>query len=392
MRRGPRSCAPYRPSGPRPEAYFPKWAIWVGLSGYREAVGRKIALVAGVGVAWLVTFVVMGGTAVPSIDFNASTPVSDTSAQGGPVQNAAPLTPAASPTTAAPSDTPGSLAGDVESVAGGVPLTGATLAPKPAPRRAAAVIYEFRMASFNVLGSSHTAGSKKRGPGVTRMSAMTDYLLAKKFSVVGFQEMQRDQRNRFLAKTGGNWGLYPHTSPRSIDGENAIGWDKDVWELVKADTISVPYFGGAPRNNPVLRLKHKASGASIYISNYHNAADVMGKAQRWRDAATRIQVNLFKELAKTGLPVFATGDMNERRAWACEVVTGADMRTSFGGDGRNGCSVTHNGDIDWIVGSHDVTFFNNVSERSAFLKSVTDHPVVYTDVRIDSRDFPKSVG
>lgn len=350
-------------------------------------MGRKLALVAGVGVVWLVTFLVMGGNAVPAIDFTANTP-SDSLAQGGPIENATPLAPN-SPTPTA--DAPGTLAGGVESVAGGVPLQGPKIQRKPAPRRAAAVTFSFRMASFNVLGSSHTRGKKKRAEGVTRMTSMTNYVLDNQMSLVGFQEMQRDQRIRFLSMTGGNWGLFPHNEPRSIDGENAIGWDKRIWELTDSQTMAVPYFGGAPRNIPVLRLKNKQSGVSIYISNYHNAADVRGKAQKWRDQATVLQVRLFNRLAKTGLPVFATGDMNERRAWACEVVTGADMRTSVGGHGRDGCTVTNNRNIDWIVGSYDVEFLNSRVERTPYLRTLTDHPVVITDVRINSADFPKSL-
>ncbi|MCX6396946.1 MAG: endonuclease/exonuclease/phosphatase family protein [Propionibacteriales bacterium] len=347
---------------------------------------RKLALVAGVGVVWLVTFVVMGGSAVPSIDFSASTPTNGAGAQAGPIENALPLSAAA---TGAPSDLPGSAASTVESLAGTVPLAGATLRPKPQPRRAAAVNLTFRLASFNVLGSSHTSGSQKRASGVSRMSAATRYVLNRDISIVGFQEMQGDQRARFLAETNGSWGLFPGGSRRSGDGDNSIGWNKNVWSLVKADTTPIPYFYGRDRNIPVLLLKNKQSGITIYMTNFHNPADVRGNQQRWRNVATQRQITLFRALSRSGLPILVTGDMNERTEWACQILPGADMRAAIGGHGRDGCSVVRNPFVDWIVGSYDLDFSNYVADNS--LKSITDHPVIISDVTINSRDFPKSV-
>lgn len=348
-------------------------------------MGRKIALVAGVGVVWLVTFIVMGGSAVPSIDFNASSPTASTDAQAGPIQNATPIGPSATETT----DAPGTAASGVEALAGGVPLSGPTLAPKPQVRRAAPVKMVFRLASFNVLGSSHTAGSRKRASGVSRMSAATRYILDRDISLVGFQEMQGDQRARFLSETNGNWGLLPGGSRRSGDGDNSIGWNKSVWSLVKADSTPIPYFHGRDRNIPVLLLKHKQSGISIYITNFHNPADVRGNQQRWRNVATQRQITLFRALGRTGLPILVTGDMNERTEWACPILTGADMRAAIGGHGRDGCSVVRNPFVDWIVGSYDLEFSDYVADNN--VKSITDHPVIISDVTVDSRDFPKSV-
>lgn len=352
-------------------------------------MGRKIALAAGVGVAWLVTFVVMGGSAVPAIDFTATTPIAEVGAQAGPIENAAPLVPTSPTSSPTAADAPGALANGVEAVANGVPLTGATLARKPQPRRTAAVTYSFRLASFNVLGSSHTVGSKRRASGVSRMSAATRYILDRDISLVGFQEMQGDQRARFLSDTGGRWGLLPGGSARSGDGDNSIGWNKAVWTLTKSETTPIPYFHGKDRNIPVLYLQHRQSGASIIISNFHNPADVRGNQQKWRNVATQRQITLFRELAKQGLPILVTGDMNERTEWACPVLTGADMRAAIGGHGRGGCSVVKNPFVDWIIGSYDVEFFNYTYDK---IKSITDHPVIISDVKVDSRDFPKSVG
>lgn len=350
-------------------------------------MGRKIVLVAGVGVVWLVTFVVMGGTSMPSIDFNASTGPSNV-AQAGPIENATPIGPG-SVSSGAPTDAPGSAAGSAEALAGDVPATGPVITARPAPRRSAPVTMTFRLASFNVLGSSHTSGSKRRASGVARMSAATSYILRRDISLVGFQEMQSDQRARFLSETGGSWGLLPGGTRRSGDGDNSIGWNKKVWDLVKADSTPIPYFYGRDRNIPVLYLKHKASGVTIVISNFHNPADVRGNQSRWRDVATQRQIVLFRALAKQGLPILVTGDMNERSAWACQVATGADMRAAIGGHGRGGCSVPRNPFVDWVIGSYDVGFSNYEADNN--VKSITDHPVIIADATVSSRDFPRSV-
>lgn len=360
----------------------------VELSGYRGEVVRKFALVAGVGVVWLVTFIVMGGSAVPSIDFSASTPTLGSGAQAGPIQNAVPIGPGSAASSDAPTDAPGAAASDVEALAGDVPLNGPTLAPKPPVRRSAPVTMSFRLASFNVLGSSHTSGGR-RASGVSRMSAATQYVLDRDISLVGFQEMQGDQRARFLSETNGNWGLFPGGSQRSGDGDNSIGWNKKVWTLVKADTTPIPYFHGRDRNIPVLLLKNKQSGVSVYMTNFHNPADVRGNQQRWRNVATQRQITLFRALGKTGIPILVTGDMNERTEWACPILTGADMRAAIGGHGRDGCSVVRNPFVDWIVGSYDLEFTNYTADNS--VKTITDHPVIISDVTIDSRDFPRSV-
>lgn len=353
---------------------------------------RKLGLVAGVGVAWLVTFVVMGG-GVPAINLDAPAPSSSAPAevaQGAPVDTATPIGPSTpTPTEATADDEAATAVQEAEKLAGSAQLQGAILAARPKPRRSAPPTLTFRFATFNVLGSSHTAGSKKRASGVTRMSQATRYVLDRGLSVVGWQEMQGDQRSRFLSATGGKWGLYPGGSKRSGDGDNSIAWRKDTWDLVKTDTIPIPYFGGRPRNIPILLLRNKQTGIAAYFTNFHNPADKFGNAQHWRNIAKARQVALFNELQAQGFPVFATGDMNERRSWACQIVTGADMRAAAGGTGRDGCGVSTNRVVDWIVGSHDVEFSNYVEDRG--LGHITDHPVIYTDAKIDSRDFPRAV-
>ena len=145
---------------------------------------RKLALVGGVGVVWLVTFLVMGGSAVPKINFNATTPSATTGPQAGPIETVAPIGPS-TPTASPNPQSPSGVASKAEALAKSAPLKGAVLQARPKPRRSLPPSLTFRIATFNVLGSSHTAGGKKRASGVTRMNAATQLILAKGFSIVG---------------------------------------------------------------------------------------------------------------------------------------------------------------------------------------------------------------
>jgi endonuclease/exonuclease/phosphatase family metal-dependent hydrolase len=357
-----------------------------GLSGYRDSVIRKLALVGGVGAVWLVTFIVMGGSKVPSIDFNATSTSSGSTPQAGPAATVTPIGPA-SPT---PSDSaPTGVASKAEALASTAPITGPTLQARPKPRRSLPPSLTFRIATFNVLGSSHTSGNQPRASGVTRMNAATSLILDRGFSIVGFQEMQSDQRAAFVNKTDGAWELYPGGTQHSGDGDNSIGFRKDTWELLNASSIATPYFYGRTRHHPVLLLRNKQTGIRIYVVNFHSPADKHGNAQKWRDITTTREIGLYNQLAKQGIPILVTGDMNERNTYGCRVVTESDMRAAIGGDGRNGCTVPHNPFVDWILGSYDVTFSHYDPDNN--VGSITDHPVISVDATVNSRDFPKSV-
>ncbi|MGO4257224.1 endonuclease/exonuclease/phosphatase family protein [Marmoricola sp. RAF53] len=364
----------------------------------------KLGLVGAVAVAWLLTFVVMGGDVMPALsghhdDPAASAPLTPTATYPSRSSSNVPApgsTPPATPgdTTGSPASQAGGAA-SAEAAARTAPLAGQTLQARPKPRRSPPAVVEFRMATFNVLGSSHTRKGTKRAQkasGSARMARATSYVIDNDITLVGFQEMQPDQRSAFLRSAGGRYGLYPGGS--TLDGDNSIAWRLDTWELVKPGSVPIPYFGGHARNMPVLLLRNKATGITIYATNFHNPADTReyGKQGKWRAAAKAREVTLFNELKDDGFPVFVTGDMNETQSWFCAVAGPGDLKAAAGGEGgRAGCSVAGGYRIDWIAGSHDVQFTNYVEDKSGTVKWMTDHPVMIADVRIDSRDFPKSV-
>jgi hypothetical protein len=368
----------------------------------------KVGLVVGVALAWLLTFILMGGDVMPSISAHDASATrtatgSTRASAGAPARTHTPsTTPSTTPSaaaTATATDHVAQAAAAAEQLADETPVAGHVLVDRPNPRRAAPPVMTFRMASFNTLGSSHTRKSskakrKQKASGPARTARAGRYVLDNDIDLVGFQEMQADQRNAFLRATGGQYALYPGNALRSMDGENSIAYRLDTWELVKADSVPIPYFGGRPRNMPVIVLKNKQTGMSAYFTNFHNPADTgeFGKQGRWRAVATSREAALFAELRTQGLPVFVTGDMNDKQSWFCAVAGPGDLKAAAGGDGaRIGCSVAPGFRIDWIAGSHDVQFSDYREDRSGLVAWMTDHPVIITDVTVDAADFPKSV-
>jgi hypothetical protein len=377
---------------------------------YRDAVMGKLGLVGGVAAAWVLTFVLMGGDVMPALTGHHSTASGATSSSAPaakvPPASSSAATSSATPTAGATTsrdaagdrstDAPGQAAAAAEQLADTTPVAGQVLVDRPNPRRVAPPVLTFRMATFNALGASHTRKGghrKQKASGAARTARAGQYVMDNNIDLIGFQEMQGEQRSAFMGATGGRYALYPGDQLSSGDGENSIAYRLDTWELVKADTISIPYFGGHPRNMPILLLRNKQTGITAYFTNFHNPADTaeFGKQGRWRAVATDREVALFSQLKNDGYPVFVTGDMNDRGPWFCAVAPAGNLvaaaATAFGG---SGCSVP-GFRIDWIAASQGVQFSNYREDKSGLVAWMTDHPVVVTDATIDAANFPKSV-
>ncbi|WP_426244891.1 endonuclease/exonuclease/phosphatase family protein [Nocardioides sp. LHG3406-4] len=245
-----------------------------------------------------------------------------------------------------------------------------------------------RISSFNILGAGHTApGGNRTGyaAGSTRMQWTTSLLQLHDVDVVGFQEFQPPQYTAFMATLGGQYGVYPGPELGPAAMANSIAYRLDKWELVTATGIDIPYFGGNPIKMPLVLLKNKQTGRQIYFANFHNPADAQGPAQQWRNQATQIQVDMVNNLrATTGLPVFITGDMNEREEYFCPITTQASMKAANGGGtGPGSCAMPPKPwQVDWIFGSPEVTFSNYVADRSPLVARTTDHPMVVADATV----------
>ena len=261
---------------------------------------------------------------------------------------------------------------------------------RPAPRVLPPVA-TFNMATFNLLGSSHTrAGGEHAGmrTGQQRMNGALQILAQHQISVVGLQEFQPDQRAAFRNRAIG-WEMYPGLSMGRRAGENSVAWRSDTWEMVKPGLIPIPYFNGHQRPMPYVLLRNKQTGVQAYFADFHNPADTgpYQHQQRYRTAATTREIGLFNQLVATGIPVFVTGDMNERAEYFCRVTGATPLKAAAGGSVGGGCRPPQPTQIDWIFGSPEVTFTGYTIDRSGLVRSTTDHPVVVTHVVLDAIKF-----
>jgi len=250
----------------------------------------------------------------------------------------------------------------------------------------------FRIASFNVLGFSHTkpGGNKccRWAGGVTRMSWALQLIRSNGFSVVGFQELEKEQHNAFMSMTDGSWAAYPGMHLGNNPVRNSIAWNVNVFELVEAHTIGIPYFHGKLVPMPYVLLKHKETGRLAWFINIHNPASVRGPAQHWRDVATSREVALMNDLqapqsyGQAGIPTFLTGDFNEKGEAFCRVTAGANAQAANGGNGSP-CQLPAKTGIDWIFGSTPgVSFSGYVRLDGGLVARATDHPLVFSDVTL----------
>jgi len=258
------------------------------------------------------------------------------------------------------------------------PPTTSTPLPPPA--------LDFTLATFNVLGASHTAsgGTKAGRPSGRVRARWAAQLIARhRADVVGFQELQGSQLAVLQRST--NLEFYPGFSLGRLSSENSIGWRRDLWEAVQRRTVEIPYFNGGLRAMPVVLLRSRQTGLEAWFTNFHNPAETgrFHHQQRFRTRATAIEARVADTLIATKLPVFITGDMNERAAYFCRLTSRTPMIAARGGSNTGGrCQAGRSRAIDWILGSPGVRFSDYTEDRSHLVDITTDHPVVSARVRI----------
>ena len=252
---------------------------------------------------------------------------------------------------------------------------------------------EFVISSFNVLGSSHTAGGGKNArmaSGAARVRNAAVLLNQHGVDVVGFQELQGDQYRSFLGVAGGAFDVYPGLAAGPLGIENSIAWRTSEWTLQHAETVQIPYFDGRLRPMPAVLLKHNATGRMIWVANFHNPATnpKRGNNDGHRARATAIEVALVNRLvAESGYPVFITGDMNDREIYFCKMTGGAPMIAANGGSNDGGCNPPpYPMPVDWIFGSNDVTFSGYVRDEGPLVRRTTDHPMIVATATLDGQD------
>ena len=285
-----------------------------------------------------------------------------------------PAAPAAATTAASPTATP---------TAATTTSTSTRSASLTVPQTTPATF--FRPATFNVLGADHTApGGNRKGwdSGVVRIERVVQIITQNSVDVVGFQEFQPPQAVRFQELTGTSWQTYPGANNPAGPSVNSIGWRTDVWTLLEARTLPIPYFDGVPSRMPAVLLQNNVTGRRVWFFNTHNPADVRGPAQQWRDAGFAMEAALANELRTNypDAPFISFGDKNDRDRYYCSVAPVADMWSASGGytDGAT-CSPPGGGAIDWVMGTKNVFFNGYTRYFNDFVAQTSDHPLYYAN-------------
>jgi hypothetical protein len=258
-------------------------------------------------------------------------------------------------------------------------------APEPLP------VAEFVISSFNVLGSSHTAGRRDgMAPGRVRARQAAQLLAQHGVDVVGLQELQLDQYQELTRVAGATYDFWPGTAAGPLGNENSLAWRTSEWTAVQRYTEPIPYFGGRVRPMPYVLLRHNASGRYAWFANFHNPATnpKTGNNDRWRARAAALEIALANRLrAETGYPVFITGDMNEREKIFCPMTGSATMVAANGGSNVAGaCLPPSPMNVDWIFGSDMVSFTGYLRDDGWLVNRTSDHPMIVARAVLDEDD------
>lgn len=265
---------------------------------------------------------------------------------------------------------------------------GAQAAPVPtaaasAASERAAMSAPFRVATFNILGASHTE-NPARGFATyeSRMRKTIALIDERAFGIVGFQEYQVVQHEMFVRRTAGRFGVYPGLEAGRRPVQNSIVWRTSEWRVLEKRLYAIPYFRGKMVQQPYVKLRH-TSGATVWVINTHNPADSKGPAQQYRDRAMAIQADLANTLERTGLPVILLGDFNERDDAFCAITGASNLKAVNGGGWPNGrCDPPSWMRIDWIFASKPMRVDSYTDLENDVTRYITDHRVIYSDLAV----------
>lgn len=247
--------------------------------------------------------------------------------------------------------------------------------------------FSVRIASFNILGTQHTApGGKKPASwpsSAARLPGAVAAIKAHKVSAVGLQEVQPDQMAGLLRGTG--FEVYPGPDVDALNRVNPIMWDPAVFEFVSGSTFQMTN-GRGTRAQPIVRLRHRATGREFFMVNSHPPAGRNGSMAAKRMGAFNQLVGVVNSLKAQGLPIVLTGDMNDRAAFFCRVVAPAGLVASVGGSTSGGCRPPAQMPVDWVVATPDVTFSNYVRDTSVPARRISDHYLISATATFSAAD------
>ena len=245
---------------------------------------------------------------------------------------------------------------------------------RAAEREAARQTMTFQIGSFNVLGSQHSApgGDHARYPAASaRNTGAVARIRSFGVDILGTQELQPDQLNGITAMTG--YAAYPGYAFGSRETDNSILYDDSKFEFVSGSYFTI-HFMHANRPQTILRLRDKATGREFYVLNMHASAGEGGYAVT-RRAGHYTAAATVNRLKSEGIPIFLTGDMNDRAEFFCRVAPATGKVAAIGGSIAGGCHPAGALAVDWVLGWNNVSFSGYIEDRST-LGRVSDHHFV----------------
>jgi endonuclease/exonuclease/phosphatase family metal-dependent hydrolase len=243
---------------------------------------------------------------------------------------------------------------------------------KQEPPEPSTAPFDVRVGSFNVLGSQHTApgGSRTRYPPASTRNVGAGNLIAKHgVDILGTQELQADQLRALQARTG--MAAYPGFAWGEVETDNNVLWDPGMFELVSGSQFTITFMG-RPRPQPIVRLRHLATGREVYVVNTHPSAGG-GSYAAERAAGQNTLVTVVNDLKSEGLPVLVTGDMNDREAFYCSVPPRTGLVASNGGSYGSGCAPPPSPlPVDWVLGI-GATWSGYWRDTTPVTQRISDH-------------------
>jgi endonuclease/exonuclease/phosphatase family metal-dependent hydrolase len=242
--------------------------------------------------------------------------------------------------------------------------------------------FSFRVATFNILGSQHTRGSRRYASGTTRAGFVADLVTSRGIDVIGMQEVQDDQLAVLQRRLPG-YGIWPAQSLGGNGQRLQLAWRTDLFEFVEGRSFDTT-FDHQRRPIPYVLLRHRETGAESWHMVIHNSPrDQEGD----RDAATGVEIGVINQLRATGTPVFVTGDMNEKEEWFCRVGSETGLAAANGGSTSGGCVLPPRPlRIDWIMGGGGseggLAWSGYVRDTSELVQRTSDHDFLYATATV----------
>ena len=239
----------------------------------------------------------------------------------------------------------------------------------------------FNVASFNILGASHTARSSRYAtytPRLNRAVTLMNSAQARRGRHPGVPG-DAVRLLRAPGATSKTWGAYYwNPAGKKRDTENAIIWRKSTMEFVSGHDLRHPLL---QRQHPARAGRAAAREVDRAHGVLHQRAQPGQRARATQRSSaprrSRSRSRRSSSCAATGRPVFLTGDFNDR----AEGVLPADGRTS--------CSISPNSipsmtcvyprqsSIDWIFAAGQTRFsYFAARHLPAAGQRISDHPVV----------------